>query len=59
MILRCAFSETLLLPLTNASYRSMAKMRAVAPKLEMLKKQHQYGTQILIGKFIRRLSQNI
>ena len=32
--------KTLLLPLTNASYRSMAKMRAVAPKLEMLKKQH-------------------
>lgn len=27
-------------PLTNASYRSMAKMRAVAPKLEALKKQY-------------------
>lgn len=32
--------KIVLLPLTNASYRSMARMRAVAPKLELLKKQH-------------------
>ena len=32
--------KAILYPLTNASYKSMAKMRAVAPKLEALKKQH-------------------
>lgn len=40
IVLLTIIVKTLLLPLTNASYRSMAKMRAVAPKLEMLKKQH-------------------
>lgn len=40
IVLLTIIVKILLLPLTNASYRSMAKMRAVAPKLEMLKKQH-------------------
>ena len=32
--------KAVLFPLTAASYRSMAKMRAVAPRLEALKKEH-------------------
>lgn len=40
IVLLTVIVKAALLPLTNASYRSMAKMRAVAPKLEMLKKQH-------------------
>ncbi|ROV56060.1 membrane protein insertase YidC [Neisseria chenwenguii] len=32
--------KAVLFPLTNASYRSMAKMRAVAPKLEALKAKY-------------------
>lgn len=32
--------KTVLYPLTRASYISMAKMRALSPKLEALKKQH-------------------
>ena len=40
IVLLTVIVKIVLLPLTNASYRSMAKMRAVAPKLEMLKKQH-------------------
>lgn len=40
IILLTLIVKTILLPLTNASYRSMAKMRAVAPKLELLKKEH-------------------
>lgn len=40
IVLLTVIVKIALLPLTNASYRSMAKMRAVAPKLEMLKKQH-------------------
>lgn len=40
IVLLTIIVKIVLLPLTNASYRSMARMRAVAPKLEMLKKEH-------------------
>ena len=40
IVLLTIIVKAVLYPLTNASYKSMAKMRAVAPKLEALKKQH-------------------
>ncbi len=40
IVLLTIIVKIVLSPLTNASYRSMAKMRAVAPRLETLKKQH-------------------
>ncbi|MDO4640495.1 MAG: membrane protein insertase YidC [Neisseria sp.] len=40
IILLTIIVKAVLYPLTNASYRSMAKMRAVAPKLEALKQQY-------------------
>ena len=40
IVLLTIIVKIVLAPLTNASYRSMAKMRAVAPRLEALKKQH-------------------
>lgn len=40
IVLLTIIVKAILYPLTNASYKSMAKMRAVAPKLEALKKQH-------------------
>lgn len=40
IVLLTIIVKALLFPLTNASYKSMAKMRAVAPKLEALKKKH-------------------
>ncbi|WP_373742152.1 membrane protein insertase YidC [Neisseria sp.] len=39
VVLTCIV-KAVLYPLTNASYRSMAKMRAVAPKLEALKAKY-------------------
>ncbi|WP_274585712.1 membrane protein insertase YidC [Neisseria leonii] len=40
IVLLTVIVKALLYPLTNASYKSMAKMRAVAPKMEALKKQY-------------------
>ena len=40
IVLLTIIVKATLFPLTNASYKSMAKMRAVAPKLEALKQQH-------------------
>ncbi len=40
IVLLTIIVKAALFPLTNASYKSMAKMRAVAPKMEALKKQY-------------------
>lgn len=40
IVLLTIIVKAILFPLTNASYKSMAKMRAVAPKLEALKKKY-------------------
>lgn len=40
IVLLTVIVKIILYPLNNASYKSMAKMRAVAPKLEALKKQY-------------------
>ncbi len=40
IVLLTIIVKAILFPLTAASYRSMAKMRAVAPRLEVLKKEH-------------------
>lgn len=40
IVLLTVIVKAALYPLTNASYRSMAKMRAVAPKLEALKQKY-------------------
>jgi YidC/Oxa1 family membrane protein insertase len=40
IVLLTCFIKLLFFPLSAASYRSMAKMRVVAPKLEKLKKQY-------------------
>ncbi len=40
IVLLTIIVKIVLFPLTNASYRSMAKMRAVAPRLQALKEQH-------------------
>lgn len=40
IVLLTVIVKIILYPLNNAAYKSMAKMRAVAPKLEALKKQY-------------------